>query len=185
MDAALEIFAQRGFQAATMDEIAASAGFTKPILYQHFSSKEALYSEIVSETGQRLFTALESAMVSATSHRERVEAAFQVYFTTVVNETAAYRLLFLQADAGPERAELRVVESRLTTFIEQFIDSDLSVTRRRQVAAAIVGMAEGASTAWLIQQEMNGWPGISPDEIQSMAREIAQLAWSGLRSFEN
>ena len=42
---ARDLFAQRGYQATTMDDLATAAGFTKPILYQHFTSKESLYND--------------------------------------------------------------------------------------------------------------------------------------------
>jgi AcrR family transcriptional regulator len=44
---ALELFARRGYRATTMDDIAEAAGVTKPLVYQHFSSKRALYLELV------------------------------------------------------------------------------------------------------------------------------------------
>jgi AcrR family transcriptional regulator len=181
---ARDIFAERGYQATTMDDVAAAAGFTKPILYQHFSSKESLYNEIVQSTSEQLEAALRKSTAAASSPREKVESAFRAFFEIVVNETAAFRLLFLQPQAN-RASELRRVESRMTRFIEEQLPDFGDAHYRRQVAASIVGMAEGAATAWLFQQEGAGWPEVGAEEVDRLARRSATLAWGGLRSLES
>ena len=47
LDLATQVFTDKGFQATSMDDIAAAAGVTKPVLYQHFESKETLYVEVL------------------------------------------------------------------------------------------------------------------------------------------
>lgn len=181
---ARDIFAERGYQATTMDDVASAAGFTKPILYQHFSSKESLYNEIVQSTSFQLLAALRQATLNVSSPKELVALAFRAYFEIVVHETSAFRLLFLQPQVGDRLSELRVVETRLTSFIEELIPLDSDPRTRRQIAASIVGMAEGAATAWLVQQESSGWPEVGADEIDALANRIATFAWSGLRSMD-
>jgi AcrR family transcriptional regulator len=180
---ARDIFAERGYQATTMDDVAAAAGFTKPILYQHFSSKESLYNEIVQATSEQLVAALGQSTAAASSPREKVESAFRAFFEMVVNETSAFRLLFLQPQAN-RASELRRVEARMTTFIEDQLPDFGDANYRRQVAASIVGMAEGAATAWLFQQEGAGWPEVGAADVDRLARRTATLAWGGLRSLE-
>ncbi|HEY5437498.1 MAG TPA: helix-turn-helix domain-containing protein, partial [Acidimicrobiales bacterium] len=62
MSVAKTIFADRGFQSTTMDDIAKEAGFTKPILYQYFSSKTDLYRQIVVELAEKLLESLKLAV---------------------------------------------------------------------------------------------------------------------------
>ena len=184
LNVARVIFAQRGYQATTMDDVATAAGFTKPILYQHFASKESLYNEIVQGASTQLLEGLTAVREQTNSPRAMVEAAFRLYFEAVVNETAAFRLLFLQPHVGEGASELRRVESRLVSFIESLIPLDSDPPLRRQVAASIVGMAEGAATAWLVQQENAGWPELADGEVDRLAGRIPALAWGGLRSIE-
>src|SRR5918912_271539 len=73
LDVARDVFAERGFHATSMDDVALRAGVTKPVLYQHFPSKRALYLELLQDTGQLLLQALEQATQRAPSGRERVE----------------------------------------------------------------------------------------------------------------
>ena len=84
-----KIFAERGFQATTMDDIAKEAGFTKPVLYQYFESKADLYRQIVAETAQQLLTSLGDAVAGVDSPRAKIEVAFRVYFELVIRETCS------------------------------------------------------------------------------------------------
>ena len=70
---ALELFAQRGYRATTMDDIAEAAGVTKPLLYQHFSSKRALYLELVDSIAQDVLVAIGRAVMRAEGPRQQVE----------------------------------------------------------------------------------------------------------------
>jgi AcrR family transcriptional regulator len=178
------IFAERGFQATTMDDIAREAGFTKPILYQYFDSKTDLYREIVAQTAGRLLASLHAAVSSVDSPRARIEVAFRVYFDMVVGETDAFRILFIHSHEGETASELRSLESGLVSFVEPYIDISISDDHRRQLAAGVVGIAEGAARAGLIQQAAKGWPDPTPREAQRLAARAATLAWGGLRAVQ-
>jgi AcrR family transcriptional regulator len=181
---AKKIFAERGFQAATMDDIAKEAGFTKPILYQYFESKTDLYHEIVTHTAQKLIDKLASAVSIAETPRAKIEVAFKVYFDMVVTETDAFRILFIHSHEGSTAGDLRNVELTLVSFLEPFIDISISKEHRRQLAAGVVGIAEGAAVVWLVQQEAKGWPAPDPEESSRLAARIATLAWGGLRAVQ-
>src|SRR5271170_8370679 len=73
---ALELFAERGYRATTMDDIAEAAGVTKPLLYQHFSSKRALYLELVEAVSDELLAAIALATGSAAGPRQQVDEGF-------------------------------------------------------------------------------------------------------------
>jgi AcrR family transcriptional regulator len=181
---ARKIFAERGFQATTMDDIAKEAGFTKPILYQYFESKTELYREIVNQTAQKLLDTLRSAVGEVESPRAKIEVAFRVYFEMVVGETDAFRILFIHSHEGETQGDLRNLEVGLVSFLEPLIAVRIKPDHRRQLAAGVVGIAEGAATAWLIQQEGKGWPTPTPGVAERLAARSATLAWGGLRSVE-
>ena len=182
LEIAKKVFAEHGYQATTMDDIARAAGFTKPILYQHFDSKATLYEEIISQTGAQLVDRLTKAVTSVTTPRSKIESAFRVYFEMVVNDTDAFRLLFIHAHEGETAQELRKIEVSLVGFLVPYIDVSIGHDHRRQLAAGIVGIAEGAAIVWLLQQETKGWPSPAPDEAQRLAAHAATLAWGGLRA---
>jgi AcrR family transcriptional regulator len=183
LDVALKLFAQRGFNATTMDDIAEKAGVTKPLLYQHFESKRALYLELVGAVSDTMLEAIGKAVAAAGGPREQVEGGFAAYFHLVVTHADAFYLLFgsdVPNDPELSRA-VRHVENSIAEAIDDLIDAGLDEDHRRLLAYAVVGMAEGASRHFLAARDpLEG----DPDESEAtrLARRLADLAWAGLRS---
>jgi AcrR family transcriptional regulator len=162
-----------------MESIAEAAGVTKPVLYQHFSSKRALYEALlVGELG-RLTEELEIAFSQVESNEERLRRGFGAYVDFVDRHEDAFRLLFtealaLDADFQQQVASFRRwVAGRVATIIAA--EAGLAAPRARALAAAIVGMAEGAAGWWL--------DGRRPLEAGELADELAGLAWKGFARF--
>ncbi|MGH9088299.1 MAG: TetR/AcrR family transcriptional regulator, partial [Acidimicrobiales bacterium] len=144
---ALRLFAERGYRATTMEDVADAAGVTKPLLYQHFSSKRALYLELVDSVAEDLLSAIAEATATAAGPRQQVERGFAAYFKMVVAHEAAFRLLYGRGDAAdPELGgALRRVEAAIVEAVDPLIAAGLAPEHRRLLAYAVVGMAEGAS----------------------------------------
>ncbi len=176
-EVARERFAQQGFHATSMDEIAEAAGVTKPVLYQHFPSTRALYVELLEETGRQLLTALAEATGRAGSGRERVELGFRAYFEFAVNNTTAFRLLLsssMRSDTEFARIVDEIIEAASETISTLIEIPTVSDTHRRTIANALVGMAE--SVGRRAAQDA----GDSPD-AEALAAWVSELAWFGLR----
>jgi AcrR family transcriptional regulator len=175
-DVARERFSQQGFHATSMDEIAEAAGVTKPVLYQHFPSKRALYVELLEDTGRQLLTVLADATGRAGSGRERVELGFRAYFEFAVGNRAAFRLLLgTSMRNDPEFA--RIVEEILdaaSETISTLIEISATDNQRRTLAIALVGMAESVGRRALQDDS-------ATVDAEELARWIAELAWFGLR----
>src|SRR5438067_13200377 len=97
LDVAETEFASRGYHRTSMNDIAESAGVTKPVLYQHFPSKRALYVELLESTGAELLTTLADATGRAGTARDRVEMGFRAYFEFALGNRSAFRLLLSTA----------------------------------------------------------------------------------------
>jgi len=179
---ALELFAQRGYRATTMDDIAEAAGVTKPLLYQHFSSKRALYLELVDSIARDLLAAIGRAVMRADGPRQQVELGFAAYFRLVVSHEAEFRLLYGRdhADDLELGRALRAVEDAIAEAIDPLIDAGLDDDHRRLLAYGIVGMAEGASRRFMAQRPDS--ESAVDEEAQKLAGRMADLAWAGLRS---
>jgi AcrR family transcriptional regulator len=179
---ALDLFAQRGYRATTMDDIAEAAGVTKPLLYQHFSSKRALYLELVDSIARDLLSAVREAVMRADGPRQQVEFGFAAYFRLVVSREAEFRLLYGRdhADDMELGRALRAVEDAIAEAIDPLIDAGLAPDHRRLLAYGIVGMAEGASRRFMAQRP-TGDDAVD-EEAQRLAGRMADLAWAGLRS---
>jgi AcrR family transcriptional regulator len=183
LEVALRLFAARGFEAATMDDIAEAAGVTKPLLYQHFASKRALYVELCDGVAQSLLDAIGKAVAAADGPRQQVEGGFAAYFRLVVSQAEAFTLLF--GSDVPDDPELsravRHVEDVLAEAVDVLIDAGLERDHRRLLAYAVVGMAEGASRHFLDAHRRSGRP-LEEEDAAIAARRLADLAWAGLRS---
>ena len=170
------MFAEAGFHATVMDDIAAAAGVTKPVLYQHFDSKRALYTEVLTDVGGQLLDRLADATSAATSGRERVESGFRAYFRFVAGHRDAFRVLFGSAARNdPEFAALvdGILED-VATAVASLIAIEGTEEQRRVLAHAVVGIAEATSRDAI---GPNG-EDLDPDRL---AAWVAELAWFGLR----
>jgi AcrR family transcriptional regulator len=178
LEVALETFAAKGFHETSMNEVAEAAGVTKPVLYQHFASKKALYHELVDEMGSQLERSIFEAAAAADGPRQQVEAGFRAYFRWAIGQGAAFRVLFSdrnRADADLSDAVERV-ESLVADRVASLIAIEgLSADERHVLAFGIVGIAESTSRHWL---KLGLGPGVDAD---AFADQVARLAWSGLR----
>lgn len=176
LDVARDVFAERGFHATSMDDVALAAGVTKPVLYQHFPSKRALYVELLGDVGGQLLAELGRATARAATGRERVEQGFAAYFRFVTANRAAFRLLFgASVRNDPEFA--RLVESTIDAAaaeITSLIDIAAPDEQRRVLANALVGMAEATSRRALADPE-------AVHDADQLAGWVSELAWFGLR----
>ena len=176
VDAALALFAAEGFQSTTMDAVAAEAGVTKPVLYQHFPSKRELFLELLRDVGRRLSENVGAATAAAASPREMVENGFAAYFDFVSEHPDQFRLLFgegVRIDAE-FAVEVMQVERSIAEFIAGLITiDDLHTDERLVLAHGIVGLAEGTGRHWTAA----GCPG----DASVLAGQVAYLAWYGLR----
>lgn len=176
---ALRVFAERGYHPTSMNDVAEAAGVTKPVLYQHFRSKRALYLELLEDVGANLRDAIDKATTEAGTPRAQVHAGFRAYFEFVAGQQLAFQLLFGGGARRDEefadavrRVEVSIADSIASLIVVEGLDED----RRRLLAHGIVGLAEGTSRHWLA----SGMAG-SPDVL---AEQVASLAWAGLRGVQ-
>lgn len=176
LDVAGPVFAERGFSATTMDDVAAAAGVTKPVLYQHFPSKRALFSELLDDMGRELLTELATATRRAATGRERVERGFAAYFRFVAAQRTSFRVLFgAAARNDPDFAAIveRILDE-VADVIASLIDIDAPAEHLRVLAHAIIGIAEATSRSAIIDPDAD-------IDADALARWTSELAWFGLR----
>src|SRR4051794_5395895 len=79
LEVAGEVFAERGFHAASMDDIAERADISKPMLYAYFGSKEGLYSAYMDRIGSSLLAAMDEAVDPALEPGPQVYASMAAF----------------------------------------------------------------------------------------------------------
>lgn len=180
---ALEAFGSKGYHGTSMDEVAEAAGVTKPVLYQHFPSKRALYLELIRSTGDDLLEAIAESATAQPDPHARVLAGFDAYFKFVRAKTNAFRLLF-GGDArqqGDFAAAVQDAEGKIALAIAHLIDVDLPEEDREILAYAIIGLAEVTSRQWLLRSEAAGERELAAEEAARLALRLTDFVWAGLR----
>ncbi len=175
--AARDVFADQGYHAAAMDDIAERAGVSKPVLYQHFPGKLELYQALLTTYADELVAQVRSALSTTSENEERVQAAVAAYFDFVAGEGKAYRLVFGSDLRGEETG---VVEGALNRCIETVAeavttDAGLDPSRARLLAVGLVGLSQVAAQYWLDSEQS-----VSRDDAVAL---LAGLAWRGLAGF--
>ncbi|MEZ5170466.1 MAG: TetR/AcrR family transcriptional regulator [Acidimicrobiia bacterium] len=173
---ARDVFAAKGFHATSMDDVAVAAGVTKPVLYQHFTSKRALYIELLETVGEELLAAIAAAAGGVSGGRRRVEAGFGAYFGYVMSNRMSFRLLFgasVRNDEDFARVVERVIE-QIAEAISGFIEIDATSEHRRVLAHALVGVSEATARRALNDPDAEHSP-------ERLATWLSEMAWFGLR----
>jgi len=180
--AATEVFGQRGYAAASMDDIAAKAGITKPMLYSYFGSKEGLFAACA--TGAR--DGLEARLREVAADRDlgfdqRLWRALLTVFEFVDRHRDAWRVLYpggaepageLGRAAHASRRSMEQLVSRL------FADAARSRGMGEQGAAQAAAMAAGFAAATIAAA--SAWAD-SPEEPRDLATlRLMNLVWMGL-----
>lgn len=181
LEVALEKFAARGFHETSMEEIADAAGVTKPVLYQHFHSKQDLFLELLESEGRSLERAVMEGAAAESDPYQQVLAGFRAYFDFVCNRTSAFQLLF---GSGARLADefnetVRRLEENIAGVIGRFIDADIDAEHRDLLGHAIVGLGEVAGRRWVVTHDPDG---LDPNDADRIALRMADLVWAGLRA---
>lgn len=181
LDTSLATFARLGYHDSSMNDIADSAGVTKPVLYQHFGSKRDLFLEVLSQLSSDLRGGVRDAAerAAAIGPRAQVEAGFAAWFGWVDRNRDGFAVLFdgeVRRDAEFAEFTARVSRMMADTVAEYIVADGLDADRRRLLAYGIVGMAESTCRRW-VEKEID----LDADDL---ARSVASLAWSGLRGLQ-
>jgi AcrR family transcriptional regulator len=178
LDAARGLFAERGYAAVTMDDVAAAVGVTKPLLYTYFGNKERLYVACMEPAGDALTTTVVEAVEGARSYEEAVERGIHAFFAFVDRDRDAWRVLFDEtAPVGGEVArhvaEQRerivglVAAARLGALPAE--QRDRAAVEVEAISTAILGAAEALARWWLRTESMT-------------AAQVADLLITNLRA---
>jgi len=173
---ASEVFVDRGYHAAGMDEIADRAGVSKPVLYQHFSSKLDLYLAVLQQHGDILMAGVRQALRATTDNRQRLRAAVQAFFDFIEHDSQGYRLIF-ENDNVTEPQVAAQVKSAIEASTDAVFDlisqdSGLDPHRARMIAVGLVGISVDCARYWIGADR--------PISKEDAVEGTVHFAWGGL-----
>lgn len=174
VEAAGRLFGERGYDGTRLDDIAAAAGVTKPVLYRHFDSKRGLYLALLSRHRDDLPT-FAGAMPEEGSRRERLRAVLEVWLAYVEGHSYAWRMLFRDSGGGPEVQAFRQdVHTRARDVLADMIRSlgDGRIAPREiEPLAELMSMGMASLVLWWMEN-----PGTSRTALVDAMTRV----WVGL-----
>jgi AcrR family transcriptional regulator len=102
VQAATELFAERGYRGAAMDEVARRSGVSVPVLYEHFRSKQHLHRCLLERHFSELRAIWREHMVREDPPERRMRRAIDAWFAYVESHPYAWRMLFAETSGDPE-----------------------------------------------------------------------------------
>jgi AcrR family transcriptional regulator len=158
LGAAHELFAERGYAAVTMDEIAGAVGVTKPLLYNYFGNKERLYIACLERAGDALIATIVDSIGQTANPGDALGAGVRAFFSFLDTDRAAWAVLF--DETLPHGGE---VFDRVASYRGQIVDlvsasllAQLPERSRKgakvevkALSTALLGASEALARWWL------------------------------------
>ena len=176
IDVGRAVFAKRGFEATSVEEIAARAKVSKPIVYEHFGGKDGLYAAIVDHEVEHIVSRMVEAITSGTP-RDRIEQAALAFLTYVRDQPDGFAILAqdtpLSSPSSGMASLLNDVAARVSdVFASEFKAAGFEPKSAPIYAHALVGMVTFVGRWWTETRK----PG-----VEEVANHLSALAWMGLR----
>ncbi len=174
------LFAERGFEGTTVEEIAATAEVSKPVIYEHFGGKEGLYAVVVDREIQALLRAITEALTEPGHARELLERAALALLDYIETSTDGFRILVRDSPPGQSTGSFASLISDVATQVEHILAAEF---KRRKLdpkvaplyAQMLVGMVAIPGGWWLDSRKI---------KKEDVAAHLVNLAWNGLAGLE-
>jgi AcrR family transcriptional regulator len=153
VEAAGRLFGERGYDATRLDDIAAAAGVTKPVLYRHFADKTALYTALLERHREDL-ASFAGVIPESGPLDQRMRAVLDVWLDYVEAHAYAWKMLFRDTGGGPEVRALRLdVHARARAVLVGLISQlgETPIPRREiEPLAELLSMGMASVVLWWI-----------------------------------
>src|SRR4051812_36831718 len=175
LEVAEQVFAERGFRLASMEEIAERAGITKPVLYDHFGSKDGLFAAVIESARSDLRETIGAAVASAGDSEQAMAAGLRAYFGYLAEHASTWTVLLTEAEATSAAAEaMEGTRAEMAEFIAGLMAAELPVMKPSQAAVyaqVVIGASERLAR---FARTGSKW---TPDQL---VRTLMDVIWLGL-----
>ncbi len=180
LDVGRSLFAQRGFDATSVEEIALTAGVSKPVVYEHFGGKEGLYAVVVDREMSKLLAAITGALTSTGKPRQLLERAAFALLDYVESSSDGFRILVRDSPVAQSTGSFASLISDAASQVEhilvnQFKARGIDPKNAPMYAQMLVGMVALTGQWWLDARK--------PDKAV-VAAHLVNLAYNGLAGLE-
>ena len=175
-----KVFAERGYNAGSVEAIARAADVSKPIIYEHFGGKEGIYAVIVDREMDALVQRIVDRIRDGTP-RQRFERAVLAFLIYVKDEPDGFTVLTRDAPLATGGKGMTSVISDLadrvgTIFTQHLEAAGMNAEVAPVYAHALIGMVTLVGQWWVENQKL---------PVETVARHVAAMGWMGLRHLPN
>lgn len=179
LDIGRTLFAERGFEGTSVEEIAAKAGVSKPVVYEHFGGKEGLYAVVVDREMRSLLDLVTGAL-TAGHPRELLEQAAFALLDYIETNTDGFRILVRDSPVAQSTGTFASLISDIATQVEDILGLEFKARGfdaklAPLYAQALVGMVALTGQWWL---------DVRKPKKAEVAAHLVNLAWHGLDGLE-
>ncbi|GAA2925494.1 TetR/AcrR family transcriptional regulator [Streptomyces thioluteus] len=179
LDVGRTLFAERGFEGTSVEEIAAKAGVSKPVVYEHFGGKEGLYAVVVDREMRQLLDMVTGAL-TAGHPRELLEQAAFALLDYIDSYTDGFRILVRDSPVAQSTGTFASLISDIATQVEDILGLEFKARGfdpklAPLYAQALVGMVALTGQWWL---------DVRRPKKAEVAAHLVNLAWHGLDGLE-
>ncbi|PVE13528.1 TetR family transcriptional regulator [Streptomyces scopuliridis RB72] len=179
LDIGRTVFAEKGFEATSVEEIAAKAGVSKPVVYEHFGGKEGLYAVVVDREMRQLLDMVTSAL-TAGHPRELLEQAAFALLDYIEMYTDGFRILVRDSPVAQSTGTFASLISDIATQVEDILGMEFKARGfdpklAPLYAQALVGMVALTGQWWVDARR---------PKKSEVAAHLVNLAWHGLENLE-
>ncbi len=152
------LFAEKGFEGTSVEEIAATAQVSKPVVYEHFGGKEGLYAQVVDRETRALLALITQSLSGRHHPRELLENAALALLGYIEGSTDGFRILVRDSPATPSARTFASLLSDVAQQVEYLLVDEFSRRRLDPTAAPLyaqmlVGMVSLTGQYWLDHRE--------------------------------
>jgi AcrR family transcriptional regulator len=164
LEAAHALFAERGYAAVTMDEIAAAVGVTKPLLYNYFGNKERLYIACMERAGDSLIKTIAVAVSETANPGDALGAGVHAFFSFLDTDRSAWTVLFDETlpHGGEVFDRVAAYRGQIVDLVSASLLAQLPMRRREAakveveaLSTALLGASEALARWWLRTEAIN------------------------------
>ena len=179
VDVGRKLFAQKGLDGTSVEEIASKAGVSKPVVYEHFGGKEGLYAVVVDREMQRLLDGVTGALTGG-HPRELLEQAAMALLDYIETDTDGFRILIRDSGVGSSTGTFASLINDIASQVEsqlalEFKSRGFDTKLAPLYSQALVGMVALTGQWWLDTRK--------PKKAE-VAAHLVNLAWNGLSHLE-
>ena len=176
---ARKLFADRGFEATSIEEIATRASVSKPVVYEHFGGKEGLYAVVVDREMRHLLDSMTNALTGG-HPRVLLEQAALALLTYIEDETDGFRVLVRDSPVATSTGTFSSLINDIASQAEYILAREFTSRGYESKLAglysqALVGMVALTGQWWLEERK---------PAKEEVAAHLVNLAWNGLSNLE-